>query len=133
MVQKTVGVIDLDWGDCKDHKICGDMGFSFCDQDDTRNENIEELKRSTEEYCLGDEAVQNCDTLKTSGNDAFAIYSVCEEVIELDEEGDWLWSGTRVSIKPLVVYVCATKEEGGWIEEDSYFKDKNIEIKYRDE
>ena len=130
---KHVAYSDLLWGDIKDHKISGDMGFSFCDQADTRTENIEEAIKYSEEYCLGEEAEQNCDTLSEDGT--FAIYEVWEADIEMDDDysDDQLWAGTIVedTDKIIEVHVCATKEQAGWIEENEWYKGKGLTFKYR--
>ena len=130
MTTKHIAYNDLEWGDVNKHEVCGDMGFSFCDQSDTYSEDTEEVRRESERYCFGDGAVESCDVLDDEGQ--FAIYSVLEADIELDEDDDPLWSGTIIeeTKRVIEVLVCATKEQAGWIEEHEWFKGKTI--KYRE-
>lgn len=126
---KHIGYIDRDFGYADRKIVSGDMGWAFCDMSDTFSEDIPGLIAGSREYCFSDDAVWGDDVFNDG---AFAIYSVCEADIELDEASDPLWSGTIVdgTQKVLEVHVCATKEQAGWIEEDGMFKGETI--KYRD-
>ena len=99
------------------------MYFTFQESADTRDEDIEEMKRWHKEYISSDDAVEMGDVETVDGT--FAIYEVYEADIELDEDDDYLWSGKVVegTAKIVGVYVCASRERAGWIEEKSYYKD----------
>ena len=127
---KHIGYIDREFGYVDKHYVGGDMGWSFSDLSDTFSEDIEELLAGSREYCFGDAAVRGDDVMDEDG--VFAIYSVCEADIELEDATSPLWSGAIVegTQKVIEVHVCATKEEAGWLEENLSYNGKTI--KYRD-
>ena len=96
-------MIDRVWWDAESGMIVGDMGFTFCDRDETRTEDVESLRKDLREW--GEEEGFN------EGD--FAIYELVEVEAELEEDDDDLvcarldWDTYKV----IEAYACATREK----------------------
>lgn len=131
---KKIAYVDRLWGHCEERRVGGDMGFSFNESADSRSENIQEVLDSCRDYAMGDGAEKGDDTYQPE-NGSFAIYEVYKADIDLEEEDDPLWSGIvdEETDEIIGVFVCATKEVAGWIEEAEGERYKGVKISYRSE
>lgn len=129
---KKIAYVDRMWGHCEDKSIGGDMGFSICDCADSRDEDVEKVLDGCRDYALGDGAVEGDDTYQDDSG-TFAIYEVYKADLDLEDDDDPLWSGIIVEDELIEVFVCATKEVAGWIEEEEKNRYENVKINYREE
>lgn len=129
---KNIAFIDQYWGRIEERDIVGDMYFTFQVSPETRCENPEELKESCKVWSLGDSAVE-ADEVYDEEEGHFAIYEVFRADFEFEEEEeDNLWSGVQVGDSELLlVCVCATEEQAGWVRDMPEYK--GIEILFRNE
>ena len=114
--RKRIAWVDRCWADMEDRKVYGDMYFTFQESSDTRSDDVDGLVRDCRQYCMGDEAIKEGEA---SGVER-AVYEVWTADCELDDPEDYLWSGTiDDATKTLVAaFVCGTKEECGWVEDE---------------
>lgn len=129
---KKVAYVDRVWGDCNDRSISGDMGFTFNDSVDTRSDKIQEMLDDCRDYTMGEDAIEEGDTYDSESGQ-FAIYEIYKADINLEDEDDYLWSGEIEDQELVEVFVCATKEVAGWIEEEEKSRYENVKINYREE
>ena len=95
-------MIDRVWWDPELGRIVGDMGFTFCDRDETRTEDVEALRRDLREW-------REVDVF----DDDIAVYLLCEVDALLEDDDDDLVCASLDwdTYKEIEAYVCATREQ----------------------
>lgn len=128
---KKLTYVDRFWGRIEEKDIVGDMSFTFNDSADLRTENTEEAIENCKEWCLGDEVIDACEVYDPEEG-SFAIYEVLRADFEFEEEDDPLWYVKQAGEDEiLLVCVCATEEQAGWVKDRPEYK--GVTIIFREE
>ena len=129
MEKVRIAYIDLEYWDEERGRTCGDMGYSFEDEPNTRVPigEIDEHRRHLEEYINSEEADENGECEK----DGFAVYSlvIADAYVEDDDRLD-IAEVDKSRSRVTDVYVCAT-EEWAKCRVEKEFTDKGIVFHYR--
>jgi hypothetical protein len=100
MIKKKIWMVDRVWWDAELGQTVGDMGFTFCERDDTRTDDLEKLRKDLSEW------------REDEFQGSFAIYELIEIIAELEDDDECLacaevdWDSSKV----IEAFVCATRE-----------------------
>lgn len=112
-VRKTLYWVDRIWYDAEDNRIVGDMGFSFCDADNTRTDKLAGFDNTP---LYADEMVISGEShYANKEGDDIEIYEVYkgifeDEVEEGDEFCDWSAELTDEVYEVVKTFAICSKE-----------------------
>lgn len=130
MIKKKICYTDYLYYDAERDAFYGDMGYAFNDEAESRTpiEEIDELRRSTEEYINSADSADESD-----GDGGYSVFIIRTAILELEEEDDALWSGNILEDTGISdVFVCASEEYAGERVRKEFAATKGVKFHFRD-